>query len=261
MKKIYLSLTALLSGTAAVQIAYAAPTDGETGMLSQIEAVDFIALSGLIFIILGLVFIFLSLRTGRKIKNIDEDFFEEAEFPAPSDELNIADTEDEACADDIGEEPVADDTPSEPTDNSESERKEYDDSSNINAEISVDAEEVCTDDNEDIEDIEEAEEIVIIEEPKIRITLTGTNNPDVRFAEFTDRCSLGRRNTNDIMISDNAVSGNHCEFIAEEDKLVIRDLNSTNGTLLNGVRITAAEIKSGDLIIVGKLQYRISVSR
>ncbi len=227
MKKIYTCLTASLSLCFFALTASALPNGEDAIMVSQLEATDFITLAGLAFLLLGLLFVLLSVYAGLKKKNDpldDYDDYDDVDYLNDED-MPEAEEQSESVTDEDDDETENEDIEEEPTDEPE------------------------------------AEPEPAVEEPKIRITLTGTNNPDVRFAEFTDRCTLGRRNTNDIMISDNAVSGNHCEFIAEEDKIIIRDLNSTNGTLLNGNSITAEEINSGDLIIVGKLQYRISIMK
>lgn len=238
MKKIYSCLTLSLSLCFATLTSFAVPAEEGAVMVSQLEAADFITMAGLAFLLLGLLFVLLSVYAGMKKKDRSIEYSDEIEYNEPAPALDTAEpiekTEEEIVPDNETVEVEEEPTP-------------YSD--DVEPEIDIQPEEEP--------EIEEE----TVPETKIRITLTGTNNPDVRFAEFTDRCTLGRRNTNDIMISDNAVSGNHCEFIAEEDKIIIRDLNSTNGTLLNGEVITAEEIKTGDLIIVGKLQYRVSVSR
>lgn len=95
---------------------------------------------------------------------------------------------------------------------------------------------------------------------KVRITLAGVNNPDVKVMEFVRTGTIGRRATNDIMISDNAVSRHHCEFTYRDDTVYIKDLDSTNGTLLNGERVIVSKVNSGDIIVIGKHEYKLSIT-
>jgi len=65
--------------------------------------------------------------------------------------------------------------------------------------------------------------------------------------------TIGRRDDNDVAIDNMAVSGHHA--VIEEDEpghYVLVDLESLNGTYVNGMRITREHILHGDSIIVGK---------
>ncbi len=61
---------------------------------------------------------------------------------------------------------------------------------------------------------------------------------------------LGRGSDTDIRIEDPGASRNHCEIVLGQPVLV-RDLNSTNGTYVNGERISQVEISDGTTIMVG----------
>jgi pSer/pThr/pTyr-binding forkhead associated (FHA) protein len=63
---------------------------------------------------------------------------------------------------------------------------------------------------------------------------------------------LGRAPGNEIVIDNLAVSGSHARVVVEEGKFVVEDLNSLNGTFLNGQRIRKSTLKEGDLIAIGK---------
>jgi hypothetical protein len=58
---------------------------------------------------------------------------------------------------------------------------------------------------------------------------------------------------------DNFLSGTHCSFQATPGGVLLRDLNSTNGTFLQGQRITQSELRPGDLITVGSITLRIVI--
>ncbi len=58
---------------------------------------------------------------------------------------------------------------------------------------------------------------------------------------------------------DNFLSGLHCSFQATSAGLILCDLDSTNGTFLNGQRIQQAELHPGDSIAAGSLALRVAV--
>lgn len=68
---------------------------------------------------------------------------------------------------------------------------------------------------------------------------------------------IGRAPGNEVVIDNLAVSGSHARVSIEEGKFVVEDLNSLNGTFLNGQRIRKSVLKQGDLIAIGKhtLEY------
>jgi pSer/pThr/pTyr-binding forkhead associated (FHA) protein len=70
-----------------------------------------------------------------------------------------------------------------------------------------------------------------------------------------DRTTLGRRPYNDIVIDNLAVSGEHAVMLAVGEDLFIEDLNSTNGTYINGKAIKKQLLAHNDTIEIGK--YRI----
>ena len=68
------------------------------------------------------------------------------------------------------------------------------------------------------------------------------------------RTFVGRSPENDIQIQDNYVSRKHLELYKKGDKYFIRDLNSANGTFVNGKRIGSKveqRVKEGDTIVIG----------
>ncbi len=78
------------------------------------------------------------------------------------------------------------------------------------------------------------------------------NNP----AEFVLKNGVnlvGRDESCDIMIDSNHISRNHISCVVSRDRVVIQDLNSRNGTFVNGLRVkNSVEIKNGDVISLGK---------
>ena len=69
--------------------------------------------------------------------------------------------------------------------------------------------------------------------------------------------TIGRKPTNDIHIDNLAVSGTHAKILTILNDSFIEDLNSTNGTLIGGQRISKHALRNGEKIIIGKhaLEY------
>src|ERR1043165_2303904 len=76
--------------------------------------------------------------------------------------------------------------------------------------------------------------------------LAGTRFP---LAQGTTR--LGRAPDNDAVINDATVSLYHLQLRRDGDSCRVRDLDSTNGTWLNGERITEAEVAAGAILKLG----------
>ena len=62
---------------------------------------------------------------------------------------------------------------------------------------------------------------------------------------------IGADPGNDVVLEDRFASSFHCRIAAEEGSLVVRDLRSTNGTLVDGMRINEAELSAGSTLRVG----------
>ncbi|MEE9911302.1 MAG: FHA domain-containing protein [Deltaproteobacteria bacterium] len=69
--------------------------------------------------------------------------------------------------------------------------------------------------------------------------------------------AIGRKPDNNIIIENQAVSGQHAIIETEGDQLFVEDLKSLNGTYLNGRRITRAELFNKDIILIGVHQLEI----
>ena len=70
--------------------------------------------------------------------------------------------------------------------------------------------------------------------------------------------SIGRKDENSIVLIDQHVSGNHAKLLIKNDILFIEDLNSTNGTLVNGERISGkVKLYSKDIVKVGNTKFKV----
>ncbi len=87
-------------------------------------------------------------------------------------------------------------------------------------------------------------------------TIIVTNETDdaeeFNFDADTSVISIGRRSTNDVCIPNLSVSGKHARITLDATGALIEDLNSTNGTYINGRLISRQLLESGDEIIIGK---------
>jgi pSer/pThr/pTyr-binding forkhead associated (FHA) protein len=71
-----------------------------------------------------------------------------------------------------------------------------------------------------------------------------------------DRTTLGRRPYNDIVIDNLAVSGEHAVMQISGLDVFLEDLNSTNGTYVNGKAIKKQQLKNGDTVEIGKYKIK-----
>lgn len=69
---------------------------------------------------------------------------------------------------------------------------------------------------------------------------------------------IGRHPECDIQIDSRKISRRHCCIAQVSDYLVVRDLGSTNGIRINGVRLLEGRLKAGDELTIGGNRYRIS---
>jgi len=93
-----------------------------------------------------------------------------------------------------------------------------------------------------------SQEAVSIDTRQPRLEVGGTAYPLVRAIT-----RLGRGTDTDIRIEDPGASRNHCEIVLGTPVLV-RDLNSTNGTFVNGQKISQVEVADGTAIMIGSTQ-------
>jgi uncharacterized Fe-S cluster-containing radical SAM superfamily protein len=99
----------------------------------------------------------------------------------------------------------------------------------------------------------EIEEIVeIIETRKFVLEINGMKK-SLEPGEYT----LGRGTEVDIQIQDPGISRKHLVIIVE-DKVIVKDLNSTNGTYINGESITEIEVEEQITFRVGVTEIRIA---
>ena len=90
--------------------------------------------------------------------------------------------------------------------------------------------------------------------PKMIVSIDGVVIKEVQLTK--DRTTLGRRPYNDIVIDNLAVSGEHAALQMVGGEVYLEDLNSTNGTYVNGKAAKKQLLQSGDTVEVGKYKIR-----
>lgn len=90
--------------------------------------------------------------------------------------------------------------------------------------------------------------------PKMIVSIDGVVIKEVQLTK--DRTTLGRRPYNDIVIDNLAVSGEHAVLQMLGTEVYLEDLNSTNGTYVNGKAAKKQLLQNGDTIEVGKYKIK-----
>ena len=72
-----------------------------------------------------------------------------------------------------------------------------------------------------------------------------------------DKTTIGRVDDNTFQIAEASVSSHHCEVLLRGNEVVVRDLNSTNGTYINGEKITESVMKPGQILRLGQIEMRL----
>lgn len=75
-----------------------------------------------------------------------------------------------------------------------------------------------------------------------------------------ERITIGRRPQNDIVIKDLAISGEHAAIVTVNGDSILEDLNSTNGTQVNGQPVRKHFLQNGDVIELAqfRMQYALN---
>lgn len=71
--------------------------------------------------------------------------------------------------------------------------------------------------------------------------------------------TVGRTARADFILEAPLVSRVHCRLTADpSDQLILEDLDSTNGTLVNGRRVARQVLKPGDVVTIGRVEFAVS---
>ena len=91
---------------------------------------------------------------------------------------------------------------------------------------------------------------------KITVTLDG--NLVSEHVLDKETITIGRKSSNDIHLDSIAVSGRHCQILNILNDSYLEDLDSTNGTFVNGNRVKKYALSDKDVIVVGRHHLRFT---
>jgi pSer/pThr/pTyr-binding forkhead associated (FHA) protein len=69
--------------------------------------------------------------------------------------------------------------------------------------------------------------------------------------------TVGRAPRADFVVDAPLVSRLHCRLTLQDDGLLVEDLESTNGTFVNGERVTKLVMRHGDALRVGRVEFAV----
>ena len=90
--------------------------------------------------------------------------------------------------------------------------------------------------------------------PKMIVSIDGVVIREVQVTK--DRTSVGRRPYNDVVIDNLAVSGEHAVLQMSGNEVYLEDLNSTNGTFINGKAVKKQLLNDSDTVEIGKYKIK-----
>lgn len=89
-----------------------------------------------------------------------------------------------------------------------------------------------------------------------KLVITDTNGAVTERELDRERITIGRQTGNDVVLNDKAVSGRHAAIVTILEDSFLEDLESTNGTQVNGQPITKHPLAHGDVITLGRNSVR-----
>ena len=75
-----------------------------------------------------------------------------------------------------------------------------------------------------------------------------------------DLTVVGRKEDCDLRLDHKSISKFHCVIVRMENTLLLRDLGSTNGTMVNGKRIRRATLKNNDRLDIANLPFKVQIN-
>lgn len=95
-------------------------------------------------------------------------------------------------------------------------------------------------------------------EVKLKV-LTGKNSGR-EISVPVKRFLIGRADDCHLRPKSDAISRNHCVILVSDDEVVVRDLNSRNGTLVNGESVKGDRVvATGDVLKIGKIEFELAI--
>ncbi len=96
--------------------------------------------------------------------------------------------------------------------------------------------------------------------PRVTITIPGSTPQPYRFDLSSKEVKIGRATENDIVVPCGSVSSHHAIMARISGGFELRDSQSTNGTKLNGTRLTTIPLHSGMSVELGDVVFGFSLT-
>ncbi len=87
------------------------------------------------------------------------------------------------------------------------------------------------------------------------IIIRGANTAR-RFPVGRQELRIGRAEGNDIVLLNDTISRNHAKIVRKEGKVILKDLGSQNGIVVNGKKVKEKNLKDGDEIEIGPISFK-----
>lgn len=99
--------------------------------------------------------------------------------------------------------------------------------------------------------------------PRARLIIRGGGFEGMSYEIEADETLIGRNPTTDITLLDQSISREHALLLyeAETDTFSVEDLQSTNGTKVNGKRVRGSALSDGDELQVGHTRFQFRLAR
>ena len=89
-----------------------------------------------------------------------------------------------------------------------------------------------------------------------KLVITDNSGATTQFDLHAERVTIGRAPGNDVVLNDKATSGRHAAIVTILDDSFLEDLDSTNGTQVNGQPVTKHPLAHGDVVTIGRNTLR-----
>ncbi len=87
------------------------------------------------------------------------------------------------------------------------------------------------------------------------VVMSGSAKGTIR--RIHESLRIGKAADNDLVLADDTVSRHHCELTRAADGIHVRDLGSTNGTKVQGARVSEAVVQTGVVLKVGEIEIAL----
>ena len=120
--------------------------------------------------------------------------------------------------------------------------------------------------SEDVNDEADSISPTIVDDQEEGDTVIGTSSIYLEFLNGSLRgqrimvfkdTTIGRSSENDIALSEKTISTSHCRIKVVNDEFVIEDLNSTNGTFIDGKKISKEKLEQGNELQLSSIKLKV----